>query len=52
MEKCFLNDYKYIESKMDYLIKDKDEKEQVKNILCKNYKYIRDSYKLAAGSDS
>lgn len=27
MEKCFLNDYKYIETKMVYLIKDEDERE-------------------------
>ena len=52
LEKCFLNDYKYIESKMEYLIKDDKEREDVKNILCKNYKYIRDGYKQAAGSES
>lgn len=49
LEKCFENDWSFIESKVEYLIKDAKDIEQSKKYLKANYKVIRDAYKLTAG---
>lgn len=48
---CFDNDWGHIEFKVEYLIKDEQEREKVRLILKENYKYIRDAYKYTAGLD-
>lgn len=52
LEKCFENDWSFIESKVEYLIKDAKDIEQSKKYLKANYKVIRDAYKLTAGQSS
>ena len=52
LEKCFLNDWSYIEQKIEYIIKDPGEREKVKMIFKTNYRYLRGAYKYTAGLDA
>ena len=52
LDKCFEFDWEFIESKVEYLIKNSSEREKVKKYLKKNYKLLRDAYKLTAGQDA
>ena len=52
LDACFEQDWQSIESKVEYLIKKEAEREQVKKFMKKNYKMLRDAYKLTAGQDA
>ena len=52
LDACFEYDWQFIESKVEYLIKKEAEREQVKKFMKKNYKMLRDAYKLTAGQDA
>jgi len=52
LDKCFEFDWEFIESKVEYLIKNTSERENVKKYIKKNYKLLRDAYKLTAGQDA
>lgn len=52
LDKCFDYDWSFIESKVEYLIKDQKDIELSKKYLRANYKVLRDAYKLTAGQSS
>jgi len=52
LDKCFDCDWSFIESKVEYLIKDQKDREQSRKFLKANYKVLRDAYKLTAGQSS
>jgi hypothetical protein len=49
LDKCFLDDWQYIELKIAYVIKDEGERSIVKSILKSNYRLLRSAYKYTAG---
>lgn len=51
LDQCFENDWEYIRHKVEYIIKDNDERAEVRRLLKENYAPILHAYKYQAGVD-
>ena len=52
LDKCFEFDWLFIQTKVEYLIKDENDRKDVKKYLKSKYKYLRDAYKQTSGEDA